>query len=1267
MKFLLLLLIFIWSNAAGQTWHLKKQIDWIEPDAGAIDLKLQDILRFRFAGYPDNDITLPVYTEVTAWFNEYPAVKAKIFSAHYEPLPDKFKNNKLFSDIPFDIVPEVDIAVSRNKPQLIISLVPFRKNPENGNPERLISFILEIEPAVVGDIEQARKKSGFVNNSVLSSGEWYKIRVPSTGIYKLSYDQLQNIGLSDPASVRIFGYGGRPLPEDITGGEKDDLQPIGIFMEKGVDNVFNQGDFILFYGIGADLWYYDEIFNMFRCKQNPYSDHGYYFLTCKNGSNDIPPADKLLSETASQLIDRYDYFSHHELSLFNLIKSGREWHGEEFDLITQYEMSFTVPDIIPSVPVRLLTNVLSRAGDSATFVLSVNGAEQQTFRIRPTNLSDNLATFAFNQQKTSSFYSANENISLRLRYLKPDQRAKGWHDFTTLNATAKLRLKDDQLIFRNYSSVSPGAVTEFLIDNAGENIIVWDLTDANNILSVPFTILTGKVSFKSETSVLKEFAVFRKSGNFPSPEYSGTGLGKIDNQNLHGISPPEMIVISAEEFMDQAIAFSEYRSEKDGMNIFVTTPEKICNEFSSGTPDVTAIRNFVKNVYDRSMNDGTPGLKYLLLFGNGSYDNKGILENPGNFVPTYQSENSLSPVFSFASDDYFALLDTGEQMLNGLLDIGVGRIPVRNVSDAEAMVNKIIEYESISSLGNWRNTVCFIADDEDGNIHLSQADQLTVYVNSNYPSLNVNKIFLDAYKQISTPTGQIYPEVNKAINDQVNRGALIINYTGHGGINGLAHEKILEMKDIESWRNSCRFPLFVTATCEFSRFDDPNTVSAGEKVFLHPSGGGIALFTTTRLVYSGPNHALNERFYEIVFQKESQNKSYRLGDVMKYSKNNTGAGINKRNFTLLGDPSLRLSYPKFQIITDSINSIHVSEPVDTLKALSLISISGHIGDNGNVLDSMNGIIIPVVFDKPLQLTTLANDGGDKKSFSLQNNILYKGKVSVKNGRFNFSFNVPKDINYAFGKGKLSYYAHDEVSDASGSFHDFIIGGSSGNYGDDNDGPEIHIYMNNIHFRSGDLTDPNPVLYVKISDESGINTTGIGIGHDISAILDNNYSSPLFLNEYFEADPDSYKGGVIEYPLFDLTEGLHSIAVKVWDIYNNSAGESLEFIVAATEKIFLNTIFNYPNPFNENSWFSFGLGKAGTDIEIIIDIFNSTGELIRTIKANEYNTGYRSEPVMWDGKTSAGNPLPQGMYIYRINITSSDGDKALKSGKLLIIR
>ncbi len=570
-------------------------------------------------------------------------------------------------------------------------------------------------------------------------------------------------------------------------------------------------------------------------------------------------------------------------------------------------------------------------------------------------------------------------------------------------------------------------------------------------------------------------------------------------------------------------------------------------------------------------------------------------------------------------------------------------------------------------MGDWRNTLCFIGDDEDFNTHMTQADALAKSVEQKRPGFIIAKIYLDAYQQVITSSGQRYPDVNEAINQRINKGALIINYTGHGGENGLAHERILEINDIMSWDNKDKYPLFITATCEFSRFDDWEHTSAGEYVLLNPEGGGVALLSTTRLVYSGPNHALNEQFYNFAFEKNDDQQYLRLGDIIRLTKNNSGAGINRRSFALLGDPAVILNYPKYKISATAINGIPVTEDSDTLKALEKVTVSGIIEDDGgNVFTSYTGTLYPTVFDKVSVITTLANDGGIPFTFSIRNRVLYKGKASITNGVFNFDFIVPKDISYNYGPGKISFYGNDISTDANGSFDGVIIGGSSDSISGDNDGPVMRIFMNDDKFVFGGTTDENPRILVYISDSSGINTVGTGIGHDLTAILDDKTVNPIVLNDYYEADKDSYQSGKITYQLKKLEVGAHKLTVKVWDVHNNSSEDFTEFIVAPSEDIIIKNLLNYPNPFTTSTSFYFEHNQPSAELDVLIQVFTVSGKLVKTIESQVTATGYRCGPFVWDGLDDFGSRIGRGVYIYRLKVRTNSGKTIEKFEKLVIL-
>jgi hypothetical protein len=1263
-------ILFFFQGLMGQTSYYTRNIEWEHEIPGNNSSLDYDITKFSGSYYRDYTNLFPLYHENIRLNAGVNVEELSLFRFDTESISLHFLSAEFKKGLTEHFRLEVYPSTESGKKILQYSLFPFRHNPETNQIERLTNFVLELKYTAnsLPGSKSGAKKTLKLSNSPLASGEWYKIRTETEGIHKISYEDLIQLGITNPANVRIYGWGGRQLPEDSREGKQDDFVSLPVYMEKGTDGAFNENDFILFYAPGTASWSYDSNKNYFFHSKNPYSDYGYFFLTSDSSPAGSPPTLELAQEDPDYTTSEYDYLTFYELDEVNLIKSGKEWYGEIFDVTTEREFSFEIPDLKNSTPVQLNTSLLGRAKSQSSFIIYANNKPIDTAYFRATDLDNYVARYAYTSSEIYSFNSTNDNVNIKLEYQKPDGTAQGWLDYLSLNARAALTLQGSELGFRDHKSAD-SLVTEYVLNGINSKTQVWEISDYPAIKKVASTVSGNTMRFRTYATEMKEFIAFNPDAEFPGVDFEDEGLGLLENQDLKGSGFPDLVIISYEGFLDYAQQLADFRKEHNELDVLITTPQKIYNEFSSGRPDVTAIRNYMQYLYQTAGGDEKLKPQYLLLFGDGSYIFKSDNPNDGNFVPAYQSDQSLVPDASFVTDDFYGLLDEGENLRGGLLDIGIGRLPISSEEEAEILVEKIINYESPERQGEWRNAITFIGDDEDGNIHFRQADELARYVEDNYPEFNINKIYLDAYPQISTPVGQRYPGVNKAINDQVNKGALIVNYTGHGGTRGLADEKILEINDIQSWENEGKLPLFMTATCEFSRFDDPEEVSAGERVILSPGGGGIALLTTTRLVYAGPNHVLNEKFYEIVFEKNEQGDNYCLGDIMKYSKNEAGPGLNKRNFTLLGDPAMRLTYPFYDIVADSINSQNIENATDTLKAFSEVTISGQVRDlSGNRLDTFNGIVYPIVYDKPNQQSTLANDpGSSKKNFELRNNILYKGKATVENGNFRFSFIVPKDINYAFGNGKISFYASDSIRDASGAYMEMIVGGSEDNIETDTQGPEVEVYMNNNFFTTGGITDDSPVLFVEVYDEKGVNTAGNGIGHDITAILNGDTKNTLVLNDYYQADLNSFQSGTIKYPLNDLPEGRHLVEVKVWDIYNNSTTASTQFVVVNSEEMLLDNLMNYPNPFRENTYFSFEHNKADQDLDITIDIFDMSGALVRTIKAKEYASGFRSQPVYWNGAGESGNQSRQGTYLYRIRVISSDGSEASETGRLIILR
>lgn len=1151
------------------------------------------------------------------------------------------------------------ISYKRGRPYLQYSFNPYKTNSSNSKIDVITRFTIELIEQPLKD--RASIKHMYNNQSVLSSGNWTKIGIEKDGIYKISYNQLIDFGFSDPSNIAVFGNHTGVLPVSNSAPADDDLYQNDIYFEKGSDGIFNAGDYILFYASGPHRWEWDEASNTFSRVAHPYSELNYYFLTDDKNIQTISD-HSLINNSENYTITAGTGLFHYEKNRSNLLRSGKLWVGEHFDLNTSYQIEFNIPAIDASSPIILTGRVLARSGISSSFSCLVEGNTVASVSLSSVNLSEYTTRYAEIGTLNGNFTSNEENINLDIRYNKPSGSSEGWLDFISLNAVQNLSYFNDQFDFRISKEPATPGIGKFTVRNGNNNLFIWDITDPLHPLNIPYINSVGDLTFKdSVLSTPSRYILFS-----PDDAYAPQYIGEVNNQNLHGQNHQDMIIIAPQLFYELAEEIADLHRLNDNLEVLVVDPEKVYNEFSGGKQDPSALRNFIKMIYNRPT--ATDTLRYILLYGDGSYDYLSTDSDNTNYVLTYQSDNSIDPTRSFLTDDFYGLLDLTENIENsnsGLVDLGIGRFPVRNSEEAQIVNNKIKTYLNSSNKGEWLNKLCFTGDDEDSNIHMEDANQLANFVDTTYESYIINKIFLDAYPQESTVVSESYPEVTRLINDQINNGLLIFNYTGHGGVNGLAHERIVTVDQINSWQNKNKLTLFMTATCEFSRFDDKNKISAGEYVLLNPNGGAVALFSTTRLVYSGPNYILNRQFYNYIFEND---KNYRFGDIMRLTKNASGLSNNKRNFTLLGDPALKLPTGDYTVVTDSINRNAIINFTDTLKALSKVRIAGHIENpEGSTDNSYNGTINTTVFDKKRKITTLSNDGGSPMNFYVQNNTLFNGKATVENGRFNITFIVPKDISYSFDKGKISYFSKGNEKIGTGFFKDFIIGGSSTDVVNDENGPDIHLYLNSEDFVSGGLTNENPVLFATVFDSSGVNTVGNGIGHDITAVLDNETDNMIVLNDYYQSEIDSYQKGKIEYLLSDLSEGQHNIKIKIWDVFNNSSEEYLDFIVAESASLALKNVINYPNPFTENTRFFFDHNRPDEELSVQIQIFTITGKLVKQINTIVNSSGYRSDPIYWNGLDDYGEKIGRGVYIYQIKVRSIDNQIAEKIEKLVILK
>ncbi len=1252
------MLLPLLSNA--QVWQASRTLHWSKPSIVNLNDSLIRNISFDGAVYPSLH-ALPVWTET--FFDSEISENITLDNCVFVPLTADETSLVQSSEtpIPSNLSYKLSKVMSRKQGGVHIEILPFRLDTITGEVLKLSSFGI-LFSGRTSSLKTTATTANYATNSVLSQGNWYKLAVTQTGIYRLGYNDLVAMGIDpskvNPLKIGIFGRGATMLPEPNSIARADDLPENSIEVTGQADGSFDQSDQILFYAQGPVTWQFNNSQEVWEHTTHLYADTICYFLTTDQGSGKRVSLKQSSNLVTTDAVDSYDFYTFFEENNINLIKSGRQWFSQIFDVILNKTYTFEVPPLAAGGEIKIRSVTAAKSVVASSFGFAV-GAQSWTVTHSPISgyVDSPVAS-------GTTAYKRLPGVTLPLkidvRYNKTTSSSAGYLDLLDVNARCDLRFAGGQLDFRDSHSRGAGHIAGYRLYGAAGKAKIWEVTDPLNAVSFAASIDANDLVFNLSSDTLRQFIAFDDT-KLLKPRFDQ----KITNQNLHTLAGVDMIILSPQLFMPQAIRLATFHANTSDMNVVVLDPVTIYNEFSSGTIDITAIRDFMKMLYDKSSPGTMP--KYLLLFGDASYDYKNKIPSNTNFIPSWQSPESFSPVSSLVSDDYYGMLDANEgQSYADVIDIGIGRLVVKTPLEAEQAVDKIIHYSvpSAEISGDWRNVITFVADDEDLNDHISQAEQMAVDIENKYPDINLDKIYLDAFVQIATPEGNRYPDVNKAITQRIEKGCLIFNYTGHGGETGLAHEEVLTVNDINNWSNINNLPVFVTATCEFSRFDNPALQSAGELVLTNPKGGGIALFTTTRPTYGTPNFELNKKFYQYAMSKPGGER-LRMGDIIMNSKRDKGTNENGRKYVLLGDPALAIAFPSLQVITKSINGHVPGVNVDTLKAFMQVNIDGIIADaQGKMVSDFNGTLFPSVFDKSVMQKTLANDGGSTYSFRLRKNLLYKGKVIVTGGKFSFTFIVPKDIAYSYDFGKISYYATDGTRDASGAYSNVVVGGSAEPEVSDNIGPDISLYMNTTSFRDGGITDQNPRLLVILSDSSGINTIGSGIGHDITAVLDGKTSEPYILNDFYVSDINTYKSGHIWFPFSLLAPGQHILTVKVWDVFNNSSDETIHFKVFASGEFVISKAYNYPNPFIDYTDIVFEHNQQNVEFAVRAEIYSLSGQLVRVIEQTSAQIGSVSTPLRWDGISERGSRVPAGIYVYNLIVRTSDGLFAQTSGKMI---
>lgn len=1168
----------------------------------------------------------------------------------------------------------IKLGMERKRPFAVIAIPAYKS--DNGTTARVTELSLEITEQPAPTPPATAAKTTSATTSALASGTWYKIGITKTGLYKLDAAFFTSMGISlssfNSSDIRIVGNGGNMLSENNAIPRIADLAENDIFVNDGGDNSINTGDYVVFYGVGPTTFVKDSLNAKFTHISNLYTDTAYYFISVNSGAGSRLQTQGS-APAANTTASGFDYYDYYEADLINPTGYSKTWLGEKFspDInINTKTANFDLGGNIGNLKCRVAFACTQQQANSSLSV-SVNGNSIGTAVFSSLTVGDQILT-RLAPEWTVPLNSSSANFTLTFNASPFDPSAKGYLDFVEINGRRALTATGNQMNFRDWQTTGAGKITSYSLGNANSSTRVWDVTNPQKPVQMEGTLSGSTYTFSQNASRLHEFVVMNNDGL-----YTPTFIGSVANQNLHGTAPAKMVIVTVPEFIPAAQKLADFHMTHDNISSLIVTTEQVYNEFSSGAQDISAIRDFVRYLYTNADTNTAP--KYLLLLGSASYDYKHRLSANTNLVPTFEAANDSNDINSFLSDDFYGFLDDNENIEDesviNALDIGIGRISARNATVAMNVINKIIHYKSAATLGPWRLGALFAADNRDGaGFHLEDAETMASTITSSTGNLyNQQKIYLDVIPFVTTPAGDRCPNANTTLNDQVYKGTFMINFNGHGRYDLLAHERILTSDDYNEWTNINKLPFMVTATCDFGQFDHPEFISAGEQMLFDTKGGVIAMITTTQKVFSTYNKDMNQEFLASQFTKNSDGTWNTFGDAVKNGKNMTylyshseSELANFRKWALLGDPALTPDFPEHKVVLDSIIDGVTMEAADSVKALGKYILKGTVRDAANtVLSNFNGNLTVSFYDKPRTLSFVT--GGSYKRFQLQDNLIYKGKVTVNNGHFELSFITPKDINYFFGKGKISTYAENGTTDAAGMDTTIAIGGFSANPVENDVKPTVFPYINDSSFINGGVTGSNTSLFVVLRSETGINVSGYSIGHDLTAILDDNTETPYILNDYYETAPNTFQLGYVKFPVSGLSDGLHTFKVRAWDVNNNLGEGTVDFMVINGQVMVIDNLGNYPNPFSGTTHFVFEHNHPDEAMDVQIAIFNVAGSLVKNIRQTIVPSGSRSSDITWDGTDNSGGQLPSGVYVYRVNITTEKGFKSTAYQKLVIVR
>lgn len=1208
----------------------------------------------------------------------------------YESMPADKLGTLSVKSIASAVDATIETSRARGEWTARISLSPIIK--EAGGYKRIKSFTYSYSS---GPAMQSFGVTDFdvISNSVLASGSWFRFYVTKSGVYKISRSFLQQLGLdvnSDPRNIKIYGNGGRMVALKNSDPYPADPEENAIAFIGEEDGRFDSSDYILFYAEGVDNWSQEN-----GSHNNLYADRSYYYVTSQGG-----PGKRILTMgqptgAATLTTGVFDEYLYHEKDLVNIARLGRKWHGEPFNVNNKQEFKFTIPDV-EAVPASIKVTAAATSAVVTSMAVNVNGQALGTmvFDVPGKHIAaeDGGYTTNFNDNGgvTFPFTPAGNDVTVELTYSNSGAPgSNAWLDYIVIQAKRKLQGNGKQFRFQYNDAATNNGVIQYNIGNASGVSQVWDITDIYNVSKIMNEGSQSQMAFKALLGETRKYITVVSSDYYTPSRDSQT---RVVNQNIKGtifngsngqfrdvdylIVTPASLNSSAENLANL------HRSE--GMNVKVVNLENIYTEFSSGKQDIGAIRNLVKYIYNNA-SAADKRIKYVNLFGDASFDYKNRVPNNTNVVPIMQGYdpslnfNSYSTVTTFITDDFYGLMDPEEgQMLSTGgegLDIAVGRMLVNDKKQADEMVNKVAEYKKSEAYGRWRNEFIVMADDLDGDgslFFVDTLDAMTKELNAQRPFVNVRKVYTDAYVQEASAGGQRYPQAKEEFIRAINYGALVVNYLGHGGEDGMAGERMYEKSDADNLTNRYKYPLFITASCEITKFDNPYRPTVGEYTYWNAAGGAIGLISTTRALYISDANTFTPLIVKDLYAY-GQNEFPSMAEALRRTKRIMN-DKDIRMICFIGDPALALAIPKPEIVLTEINDIPVANFTGALNSLAYVKLEGKVVNGTATATNYNGELEVTVFDKYINRNTLGNDGmlginGQLKiaNFTALGETIFRGNASVTNGLFEFGFVVPRDIKIPVAEGRISLYASktNSTDDRQGYNTTIKVGGVNLNAEEDTTGPTVRLYMNDESFVSGGITNASPIFLAFLEDEHGINTAS-GIGHDIIGILDGDENNPFIMNDYYETEKDNYKKGSLRFPFSNLAKGLHTLTFKAWDVYNNLVTAEIQFVVTGDDGLTLDKVLNYPNPFVSYTEFWFTHNRPFEPLDVQVQIFTVTGKVVKTINQSVTTDGFLCRDIKWDGKDDFGDRIGKGVYVYKLTVKSTTTNKTAEKYEKLVL-